>query len=76
MKTASYNGSRKTYLCPATNIYDIKIKARICDPTSPSPSSLSLSRGVNQKTLTTETKRRHGLFNDEEGSLDTSKGIW
>lgn len=76
MKTASYNGSRKTYLCPATNIYDIKIKARICVPTSPSPSSLFLSRGDDQKTFTTETKRRHDIFNDDEGTLDTSKGIW
>ena len=76
MKTASYNGSRKTYLCPATNIYDIKIKARICDPTSPSTSSLFLRRGDTQTTLTTETKRRHDIFNDDEGTLDTSKGIW
>ena len=76
MKTASYNGSRKTYLCPATNILDIKIKARICVPTSPSPSSLFLRRGDTQTTLTTETKRRHDIFNDDEGTLDTSKGIW
>ena len=73
MKTSSYNGNRKTYLCPATNILHIKIKARICDPTSP---TRSLSFGGEIKTLDIETKRRHDIFNDDEGTLDTSKGIW
>ena len=68
MKTASYNGSRKTYLCPATNIIDIKAGRLICQSPSLPPNE--------EETVTTETKRRRGLFNDDEGSLDTSKSIW
>lgn len=70
MKTASYNGSRKTYFCPATNIYDIKIKERICQ------SSPSIPDGGEEENVTIETKRRRGLFNDDEGVVDTSKSIW
>lgn len=68
MKIASYNGSRKAYLCPAIHITDIAAEELICE-------SPTLPQGDSSETVTTETKRRRGIF-DEGGDVADSKGIW
>lgn len=65
MKIASYNGSRKAYLCPAIHITDLKTEKLICVSLDPN----------EQEEVTTEAKRRRGIF-DEGGDVADSKGIW
>ena len=70
MKTVSYNGSRKAYLCPAINITEIKVETFMRTPSRIESAGNDTGSGI------AETKRRHDIFNDDEGTLDTSKGIW
>ena len=68
MKTTSYNSSRKTYLCPAIKLSDLAAEELIC-------LNSKLNPGGQQETVNTETKRRHGIFNDA-GNDTEKEEIW
>jgi len=69
MKTVSYNGSRKAYLCPAINITEIKVETFMKTPSRIESAGNDTGLGI------AETKRRRGIF-DEGGDVADSKGIW